>query len=125
MKVKEPKPLETVEQQRVVNWLRSREPDIAFFSVPNGANKSIAARIKFKREGLDPGVPDILIVTKSPKKDKPIAIEMKRAVNHKAECTCLSPEQKQWHVKLINNGWIIIVAHGAEEAIADLEALGY
>jgi hypothetical protein len=30
-----------------------------FFAIPNGSNKSPAARMKFKREGLRSGVPDV------------------------------------------------------------------
>ena len=29
------------------------------FAIPNGANKSIVTAMKFKREGLRPGVPDV------------------------------------------------------------------
>lgn len=124
-------PLETIEQQQVVNWLNAKE--LNFFAVPNGQivmrelprARQFRVLSHFKKEGVQPGVPDLMIVSKSPLKSKPVALEMKRAVGHRGECTCLSEDQKDWHKRLIQEGWIVIIAHGFEEAIKDLEALGY
>ena len=36
-------------------------PTFALFAIPNGANKSMAQRMKFKREGLRRGIPDLFL----------------------------------------------------------------
>lgn len=49
-------------QSAFFDWLKVHErkhPELSlFYAIPNGANKSITARMKFQREGLKPGVPD-------------------------------------------------------------------
>lgn len=48
-------------QSKCVAWFRETYPDLAklLHAIPNGANKSIAQAMKFKREGLTPGYPDL------------------------------------------------------------------
>lgn len=50
-------------QASFFDWIetqRAKHPVLNyFFAIPNGANKSMSARMKFKREGLRPGVPDV------------------------------------------------------------------
>lgn len=106
--VKTPYPTEHAEQVAVAGWLRRR--GIWFFAVPNGAKMGPAEAAKMKREGMGPGVPDLIIVDQGIK----LAVEMKaRDPNRKA-----TPDQKRWLRHLEGQGWITNVPNGAEEAIA-------
>ncbi len=50
-------------QASFFDWLdlhKAKHPVLNyFFAIPNGANKSPTARMKFRREGLKAGVPDV------------------------------------------------------------------
>jgi hypothetical protein len=84
------------------------------YAVPNGVNKSPAARAKFKREGLTPGMPDVNI-------DIPSApwhgmrIEFKRPGEEKRT----SAEQKEAHRQLTDAGYFVVVRSDAREAFND------
>ena len=64
--------------------------------------------------GVKAGVPDLFL---------PVArgayhgffIEMKRETGGK-----VSPEQKEWHQRLIGQGYAVMVCHGCEEAVSAL-----
>jgi len=121
-------PLETVHQEKVFLWLDQKKIDA--FPVINGARvSSMAQARKLKREGMKPGVPDIIILDTPPAlpHSKGIALEMKRRVasKHKTPCQCLDPEQVVWKEKFKKHGWTHILAHGADDAIETLERLGY
>jgi hypothetical protein len=104
-------PTEHAEQCAVATWLRMR--GVWFFAVPNGAKMGPAEAAKMKREGLEPGVPDLLIVDNG----KMLALELKSR-DPKARA---SKEQKAWLLHLDGEGWDCKVAHGAEEAISWLQ----
>jgi hypothetical protein len=65
-----------------------------------------------KREGLESGVPDLLIVDRG----KRLALEMKARGGRKP-----SPAQVGWLDHFVAEGWGVAVCYGAEEAIAWLE----
>lgn len=113
---------ESVHQFRVCKWLDQH--DIVYFAVPNGYKKSKFQQAQAKREGLKSGVPDIIILTKT-KDGYPVALEMKKykGKNHKLPCNCLEEHQVEWKEKFIRAGWMHILAHGSEDAIATLEEL--
>lgn len=110
---------ESYHQQKVVKWLKDNEFD--FFAVPNGYRTSFSQAKKAKAEGLQSGVPDILILNKC-SKNKPVALEMKKykGAKHKIPCNCLEQNQVVWKEKFEANGWVHILAHGYEDAIAKL-----
>ena len=59
-------PTEHQLQANVIHWWKLAHnsymlPEFALFAIPNGANKSMAQRMKFKREGLRPGIPDLML----------------------------------------------------------------
>ena len=105
-------PTESQEQIAVIKWADA-QPAICgrLMSIPNGANKSPAAAAKFKREGLRPGVPDLLL---------PIPrhfchglwIEMKRRKGGK-----MSKLQADWIVFLRKQGYQAWACEGSDEAI--------
>lgn len=104
-------PTEHAEQCAVASWLRRRK--IWFFAVPNGAKMGAAEAAKMKREGLESGVPDLLIVDRG----RRLALEMKAR-----ESGTASPDQKRWLDHLAAEGWTVAIKHGAKEAIAWLRA---
>lgn len=88
-----------------------RYPELKLlYAVPNGSHKSIPTAMKFKREGLKAGVPDIVL---------PVArggyhslyIEMKRTKGG-----VLSREQLDWQIALLDAGHRVVIARGFEEA---------
>ena len=108
-------PLETVEQQILVNYLRFN--NYIFTSIPNSTyTKSIKQKIRNKAEWLNPWLPDLLIILKT---KKLLFIEMKR--NSKS-LSKISEKQKEW----INNlneikGVQAVIAYWAKEAIEMIE----
>jgi hypothetical protein len=67
---------------------------------------------KMKKEGLEPGVPDLMVVDKGVR----LALEMKsRDLNRST-----SKDQDLWLDHLEGQGWETAVCWGAEEAIAVL-----
>ena len=82
---------------------------VTYFAVPNGSNKSMTARRKFKAEGLKPGVPDMVLLFEG---GETVFIEMKR----KSGGT-VSKDQKEWLERLRVLGFNAYVCKGAKEAI--------
>lgn len=82
---------------------------LTYFAVPNGSNKSMTARRKFKAEGLKAGVPDMVILLEG---GKTVFIEMKRKRGG-----TVSKEQKEWLERLRVLGFDAYICKGAKEAI--------
>lgn len=114
-------PSETAEQQAFVHWLRLKR--IIFTAMPNEGKRSIVAGARMKREGLQAGFPDLLILS-LPKQLREqgyrgVAIEMK-AVNGR-----IRKEQQEWLNILESIGWSAHVCKGCHEAVRLMESLGY
>lgn len=84
------------------------------FAVPNGANKSVSARMKFKREGLKSGVPDIFVPVAIGKYHGAV-IEMKAGKNK------LSETQVWWISELSAGGYATTVQYSGAGAFDWLE----
>lgn len=107
-------PTEEQEQAAVIEWkelMMAQFPELRWlYHVPNGGERHPAVAAKMKAQGVEPGVPDL---------DLPVArcgyhglrIEMKRQKGGR-----LSPAQKEWIDGLNANGYLAVVACGAEEA---------
>lgn len=118
MKPKAPKPLETAEQRAVVWWLRSRR--IGHFAVPNEAKRTVRNAARLKAQGMVSGVPDLVLLPPCPTEPgMRVAVEMKR-IGGKLQDT-----QRSFHESMRANGWIVVVAYGAREAIEQLTKLGF
>lgn len=115
-------PTEHQEQAVFVDWMLAHR--ILYFAVPGGAyfgKKDAIHGARLKRIGLKPGIPDLVIVTRPPSRPGfVVAVEMKRSVGGR-----LSQNQKDWQAKLEDNEWWVIVGHGADDAIQQMQALGY
>ena len=110
-------PLESWEQERLVDWLDDNS--YRFTSIPNSTfTRSWAIKARNKRQGLRAGLPDLLICLKS--QPKILFIEMKRV---RPARSVLSPEQKSWIEALTTCGAHATVCYGHEEAIRKIQEL--
>jgi len=110
-------PKEYDDQVEVFNWLRTCTLDGAdmAFGTLNGIRLPIGLAVKAKKAGNKQGVPDILIDV--PRKGfHGLRIELKREKGG-----TVSQEQQDWHFRLKQEGYMIVVAKGAREAIAAIK----
>lgn len=77
---------------------------------------------RHRRTGVKSGVPDVLIFTRPPMvpQARGVAIELKRRKGGKT-----SPEQFVWQQRLTDDGWLVSVCLGADEAIGWLQSIGF
>ena len=113
-------PTEAEEQVRICVWLRQR--GILFCHPPNEGRRSRVAGARLRMQGLSAGVPDLLIFDRAPLAPdvRGVALEVKRRKGGR-----VSPAQRSWLDGLTARGWHAVVVRGADEAIAELTALGY
>ncbi len=110
------------EQSKFIHWKRVRgatdERLLNIYSIPNAQifpkwlDRGIIARIVnyFKKEGMEPGVPDLSIDW--PSKGYPgMKIEFKYGKGR------LQPMQKIWKKRLEKAGYLVVVCYSANEAI--------
>jgi hypothetical protein len=112
-------PTEHHEACRLATWLRAK--GLFFCHVLNEGRKSIRRRAQEKRMGVLAGMPDYLIFTPPPNgRASGTAVELKRQDGKR-------PTRKQLETleRLRGVGWVVCVAHGADEAIEQLKAIGY
>lgn len=113
-------PTETVEQQNLISWwdVWSEAHGVdhrTLFSIPNGSHKSPAAAMKFKREGLRKGVPDLMLARPSGGFSG-LFIELKRLRG-----STTSPEQLEMIQLLLEQGYRTVVCKGFEAARVAIE----
>lgn len=129
-KPKAPIASEHAEQSAVISWwalncTRYGIPLNCLFAIPNGANKSMASAVKFKREGLRAGCPDLFLAVPKHGTQNDICngvmvtwpvilfhglfIEAKR-IGGKA-----SPAQLEFATMLRKQGYSVVIAQGFEE----------
>ena len=109
-------PSEHLEQVTLIQWYDATYPDKALFAIPNGGKRHPKVALEMKREGVRPGVPDLML---------PIPaggcyglfIEMKRQKGGRT-----SAEQKKWLQRLNASGYRAVVCAGFEAAKAEIEA---
>lgn len=102
-------PVATEEQEQIIVVQYCRLHNVPCFHVPNSTwTKSIQVKMRNKRLGVSPGVPDLFVVVA----DRLIGIEMKRTKGG-----TVSPFQKDWIQTLNDAGIETRVCRGAEEAI--------
>ncbi len=106
-----PSLLEHGEQVSLVNWFRASFPSVRIFAIPNGGKRSKSEAVRLKSEGVTAGVPDLYIPAWR------LWVEMKRQ-----DGGVLSVEQEDWLDYLQTVGDSVIVAHGWEDAVAQINA---
>ena len=111
-----PVPTEHAEQCAVIEWCNLHPIAKHIFAIPNGSHKSPAAAIKFKREGLRSGVPDLFLPV--PQNGfSGLFIEMKRTKG-----SVISKEQLAWFELLDKNCYSCFICRGADEAIEAIKS---
>jgi hypothetical protein len=85
------------------------------FAVPNGGKRHIRTAINLKREGVKPGVPDIIFAYPT-KQYHGMFIEMKRQKGG-----VVSEEQKVMIDKLNEVGYYTTVCKGCDEAVREIK----
>lgn len=112
-------PTESEEQCLLFEWAEmslAKYPELALlFHVPNGSSKSKFQAVKFKREGLKAGVPDLCLPV-ARQGYHALYIEMKRTEGGR-----LSDAQKWWLENLQKQGNKAVVCKGFEEAVSVIE----
>lgn len=83
---------------------------------PNGDLRDLIVAGRLVAAGVKGGVPDVLIFGGL---GQPCALELKRDRGGR-----VSPEQRDWIEGLAGLGWRTAVAHGTQQAFAQLEAWG-
>ena len=108
-------PPEQALQVEIVQWMkRTLPPEVVFFHVPNGGNRSAREGAIFKAMGVVAGVPDLLIAWPG----VVVAIELK-AGKGKA-----SPAQEIMHERLKAIGWHVAEARTLSDFQSVLIGLG-
>jgi len=120
MKPNIPLPTEEQEQADLFEWAAlqlGRYPELSLlYHIPNGGKRFIGQAVKFKAQGVKPGVPDLCL---------PVAkngfhglyIELKRQKGGR-----VSEQQTQWLQALEAQGYKALVCNGWEEAANTLKA---
>lgn len=111
--------LEHEEQVKLFGWAEQNldkwDHVLAYmFAIPNGGKRSKATAGKLKAEGVKRGVPDIFL----PAARYPyfgLFIEMKTRTGR------TSPEQQEYIARLREQGYHVVVAYSAAEAIGWIE----
>lgn len=101
-------PSEDQEQIKLATWLTKQ--GIKFYAIPNGGLRRLSEAVKFKRTGVQSGVPDICVPLPSGSYHG-LYIELKRAKGGK-----LSDNQVYWLSFLREKGYYAECAHGFDEA---------
>jgi len=107
-------PTEFEEQAKLAEYLDMQ--GYCWCHVPNGGNRDAKTGAKMKKQGVKPGVPDVLIFDHVGICNG-VAIELKRQKGGK-----LRETQVEWLDKLDARGWYTTVCRGADEAIDWLES---
>lgn len=113
--------LEDDEQRDVCRWLDGNR--LRYFHPPNGGSRNRIEAARLSHRGVKPGVPDLWVLTPPPKRPsaKGVVVEMK-STRPGAKTT---PEQLEWLEELARLGFVTAVCHGADDAIAFFQSLGY
>ena len=111
-------PTEYEEQIKLAEYLDMK--GYCWCHVPNGGNRNAIAGAKLKRQGVKPGVPDVLIFDDPCNNSNGIAIELKRSNGRLSD---VRETQKEWLANLESEKWLTKIAFGADEAINFLENL--
>ena len=112
-------PTEHSEAVGLADYMRHR--GVVFCHVPNGGRRGQLEALRLRAEGVMPGVPDYLVFSgpggRKLKSLHGIAVELKRRKGGR-----VTRQQEEWLEILPVLGWHAFVAHGADDAIKQLEA---
>lgn len=102
------------EQATLFEWAAYYPQLKWMFAIPNGGNRNAREAARLVKQGVKPGVNDILLPV--PQEDyHGLFIEMKRTV--KQGPSRVTPDQKEFQQAMTANGYKTVVCYGADEAI--------
>jgi len=110
---------ESIEQCAFIEWVdlqKNNTPELELiFAIPNGGlrNPRVAGRLKL--EGVRPGVPDLMFAYPNGKYHG-LYIEMKWGYAKP------SKSQKEWHKRLRDAGYKVVIPYSCQEAIDETNA---
>lgn len=106
--------LETVVQSNYFEWVRINkayaEPLRAAFAVPNGGSRPKKTAATMKAEGMEAGVPDLMILAPA-RGYAGLVIETKTKYNQPSD------EQKEWLNRLARNNFYCVAAWSTEDMV--------
>lgn len=110
-------------QARAVGYLR--QAGVRFFAVPNGGKRSGATAATLWKEGVESGVPDLVIID-PPRNDWLIDGEwVGTVIEVKREGGRATPEQHKWLREFSDRGWRAHIAVGLPKLLEILCHYGY
>lgn len=107
------RPREEIEAVALVEYLRRRGIIIAH--IPNGGARNAKEGASLKRQGVLAGMPDYLVLSHRLPSGNLIWIELKNRDGGR-----VSDKQKWIHEKLRSLGDVVIIGHGARDAVDKL-----
>ena len=113
--------LESMEQQRLFTWWRLEGcktyglPACVLFAIPNGGKRSLKTAMQLKREGVQPGVPDIFLAVPA-RHHYGLFVELKRPKGPGVSKGRPTQAQREVMQALTARGYCCKVAYGADEA---------
>lgn len=108
---RKPRHIESGIQQACVDWFRWMFPHFLIFSVPNGGSRNALEAANLKKEGVMPGVSDLIVVAN----EKVLFVEMKAGKNRQQQT------QKDFQKKVEALGFKYVVCRSLDEFIAAIE----
>ena len=105
------KHLEAAEQTAYVAWCRTTPATRLVFAIPNGGKRSILEAVRLRKEGVLPGVPDLMLPVACGQAHG-LFVEMKSLVG------VLSADQREMLELLAASGYAVAACWGAVQAIA-------
>jgi hypothetical protein len=106
----------------LATWMRRRR--IVFLHIPNEGKRTHIGGAQLRRQGLQRGFPDYLILTPTPLAPRGAALELKREGRDRSSREHRE-RQAQWLRTLEGLGFRVGYGHGWEEAVKRLEEWGY
>lgn len=109
-------PTEHTEQAKLVGRVENFYPDVIVFAVPNGGLRNKREAIRFKAEGVRPGVPD-LVFAEPRGRYHGLYVEMKRQKHSR-----VSDDQLRMHRRLRRKGYKVLIGWGVDDVWPQVEA---
>jgi hypothetical protein len=106
--------VEHQDQVRVVQRVRAFHPGVIIAAIPNGGDRTASERVRLASEGVLAGMPDLCVLRPS-KGFHGLFVEMKTDVG------VVGAAQKDLATRLNKEGYLCLVARGADEAYRLIE----
>jgi hypothetical protein len=113
-------------QQEAFHWMREHHPEeeLSMYAIPNGGLRTKSTAQTLKNTGTKAGYPDVGLDL-ARKGYHGLRIELKiiggtyehQSKQYKQRPGTVKPEQKEWHARLTENGYLVVVAWGLQQFI--------